>query len=691
MYNFSHTSIRNPLYILLLLFIYSCGTSGDQEYQVNVTIEPVEAGTVTSNSKAVAKGEIVELIAVPNEHWIFKEWIGDNLSDGDRAIQLLMSSDVNIKAVFEKVEYPITIIVEGQGRVEEEIVQQKTTDYTHATILKLKAIPEFGWEFAGWSGAVESQEEEIELVIEGPTEIRANFRRVEFNLKVHVIGDGTVVQERLQSKTTEEKHPFESEVKLTATPAVGWEFLRWSGDAAGTEPELIVQMLDEKEITAEFKRIDYNVTVNIEGEGSVDKEMVQAKTTQAEYPFQTVLQLTAKPSPGWQFLEWQGDASGSNPSIQLEVDQDKEVLAKFVRGEFGLTISVKGSGIVEQKIVEGGASNGGYLYQTKIELKASPQTGWEFIGWSGDLAGNEPTKVIEIDNNKTVEAIFTPILYELNVQVVGSGTFLNNTAATQSGKFAYGTTVELTAMPSSGWAFQRWSGGVISGNNPVQIFIDGDKNVTVEFKEQPPRLLQLGDSITNGDPHSYRFRLYNRITDAGLNYQYVGTQNSNPAGYSGNWNMIHEGHNGYTTRDVNLSMAGWLQSYGVDMALIHLGTNDILNIAKENLPNSELALSESNMQNIIDQLRSQNPSVRVYVAQIIPIFSSTLNQQKVESLVSDWNVRLQTLAGKLSTSQSPVAIVNMHNQLQQSDLTDGIHPNQSGATKMADRWFDALQ
>jgi hypothetical protein len=50
-----------------------------------------------------------------------------------------------------------------------------------------------------------------------------------------------------------------------------------------------------------------------------------------------------------------------------------------------------------------------YASGTAVTLKANPQTGWSFQGWSGDLKGSDNPATIIVDANKVVNASFTPI------------------------------------------------------------------------------------------------------------------------------------------------------------------------------------------------------------------------------------------------------------------------------------------
>ncbi|MBE9512712.1 MAG: hypothetical protein IMY77_01440, partial [Chloroflexi bacterium] len=39
--------------------------------------------------------------------------------------------------------------------------------------------------------------------------------------------------------------------------------------------------------------------------------------------------LTAAPVPGYEFVSWSGDASGTSPTVTVTIDSDKEVVANF--------------------------------------------------------------------------------------------------------------------------------------------------------------------------------------------------------------------------------------------------------------------------------------------------------------------------------------------------------------------------
>ena len=74
----------------------------------------------------------------------------------------------------------MTLNIEGEGEVLEEIVNAgRTTDYDSGTTVKLTAVPAEGWEFAGWTGAIESTELEVQLLVSEAKEVNAEFRSID--------------------------------------------------------------------------------------------------------------------------------------------------------------------------------------------------------------------------------------------------------------------------------------------------------------------------------------------------------------------------------------------------------------------------------------------------------------------------------------------------------------------------------
>ena len=127
----------------------------------------------------------------------------------------------------------------------------------------------------------------------------------------------------------------------------------------------------------------------------------------------------------------------------------------------------------------------GFTYGTTVTLTASPSTGYTFSGWSGACSG-AGTCALTMNGAKSVGATFTPLPPQtLTVSASGSGTVTSSPSGiscpgTCSAAFSYGTVVDLTASPSTGYVFAGWS-GACSGTGTCALTMNGVKSVTAVF------------------------------------------------------------------------------------------------------------------------------------------------------------------------------------------------------------------
>lgn len=162
--------------LLSLIFIVSCSTESTPVYQLNTTAEPSEAGSVSPATAEVEEGESVQITASPNEHWVFESWGGDH-SGSENPVDVSMSSDKSVTALFVKREYPLTTETEGEGTVTERVVQSKTTDYPHGTTVELTASPAEGWEFVEWQGDLNGNESPQQIMVQNEKSVTAVFEK----------------------------------------------------------------------------------------------------------------------------------------------------------------------------------------------------------------------------------------------------------------------------------------------------------------------------------------------------------------------------------------------------------------------------------------------------------------------------------------------------------------------------------
>ncbi len=218
------------------------------------------------------------------------------------------------------------------------------------------------------------------------------------------------------------------------------------------------------------------------------------------------------------------------------------------------------------------------------------------------------------------------------------------------------------------------------------------------------KILPLGDSITQAEVNraSYRYPLWKKLIDADIEFDFVGSMDSQLATYSKGtppqpdykgrkFDQDHEGHFAWEANDIvngrnpnngtgSGSLSQWMLDYDFDIALVHLGSND----AFYRQSNPQVA---AELKAVINTLREDNPNAIILLAKMIPTSRSKADKQAVEKL----NEVIPSVVTQMNTSVSPVILVDQFSDFDaKTETYDGVHPNALGEERMAQRWFDAI-
>jgi hypothetical protein len=178
---------------------------------------------------------------------------------------------------------------------------------------------------------------------------------------------------------------------------------------------------------------------------------------------------------------------------------------------------------------------------TVVVLVASPDPGYRFVNWSGDVAAianvYDASTTITMNSNYSITANFVAI-YDLSI----ASTKGVSAIEPGEGVFTYdgGTVVDLVAEAEEGYRFIEWTGdvGTIADVYAAEttITMNGDYSITANFEEVPPSQVyptvttqaatnittsstMLNMSYTVGDfsPVQVRFA-YKKSTDSAWSY-----------------------------------------------------------------------------------------------------------------------------------------------------------------------------
>jgi hypothetical protein len=189
--------------------------------------------------------------------------------------------------------------------------------------------------------------------------------------------------------------------------------------------------------------------------------------------------VTATPEPGWTFLGWNGDLSGTNPIASVVVSGDRCVEAVF--GSRLSTSVPVGSGAIA---VEPLAAL--YPFGAQIKLTAIPQAG-NYFGFWGNAASGTTAQLdfLMMDANSAIAAVFYALgAGQATVNVIPRG----NGRVVLSPAHAYypvGQRLTVTSVPETGQEFTGWSGAMTGATNPLALTVNQSLTLTANFTTKP--------------------------------------------------------------------------------------------------------------------------------------------------------------------------------------------------------------
>jgi len=120
-----------------------------------------------------------------------------------------------------------------------------------------------------------------------------------------------------------------------------------------------------------------------------------------------------------------------------------------------------------------------------VSLTATPASGYEFLGWSGDVAqadAGDPQLTVTMDAARSLVAEFGEVQYyyslALTIDGENGGTV---TVSPDQDEYLEGTVVTLTAVPANGYEFAGWSGDVTATTTRITVTMDESKSLAARF------------------------------------------------------------------------------------------------------------------------------------------------------------------------------------------------------------------
>ena len=310
------------------------------------------------------------------------------------------------------------------------------------------------------------------------------------------------------------------EMEVIAIPDYGYHFVQWSD--GNTENPRSIELTKDTVFSAEFAPNIYSFSASCnENYGSV-------QATNGNYEYLTELNISATPKDGYHFVQW-SDGNTDNPRTII-LSQDTSFTAEFAPNIYVITFMNDDSTVISAQQYGYGQMPIAPEFPTKA---ATAEYTYTFAGWIPEIVavigdatykatfnatknsysitwlnedgslidqttveyGVVPTHADPIKEN-TAEYTYTfagwiPNVVAVTCDATYRATFngeVNMYSITTSaingevegaGIYAYGTEIEIKAIPAEGYTFDQWSDSV--KDNPRTIIVTSDAEYTALF------------------------------------------------------------------------------------------------------------------------------------------------------------------------------------------------------------------
>ena len=377
----------------------------------------------------------------------------------------------------EELEDLVTDLTDNLPTPKEHTLELNFTDggvvygaggYRYGSKAAIMAVPDNHYKFIKWNGdgLQDVNAASTVVLMTEDRNITALFEQIYYEVAVFSSIGGNV--EGAGQYLSGER------ASLLAIPQEGYKFTRWTGYHLSDPAVQLIDIDVNKPfyITAEFEKVPISLNLQSSTGGHVQGS--------GDYHYGENVSISAVPDLGYVFSHWAGGSIQDPyaPSTYINLTEDQSLTAKFELAQPGnIPLSVVSF-----------PQSGGYSVGSGNHAKGSPITltaysfsGYEFDRWTNEednFISNDFSISYTLEAPTTLYAYFKPQYHMLEIDIYGQG------ETNGSGAFMHGENVVISAMPETGYLFDRWIGENITNPNlpETTVFIDKSVRITAVFE-----------------------------------------------------------------------------------------------------------------------------------------------------------------------------------------------------------------
>ncbi|NMC13866.1 MAG: hypothetical protein GYA34_13410, partial [Chloroflexi bacterium] len=206
-----------------------------------------------------------------------------------------------------------------------------------ASIALSGAAPASGWQISGWTGTNDDSSTASTNTVTMPASahtasvIYTEIPPTCYALTLSHTGSGSDPTANPTHSTgcAEGQYVAGESISLSgAVPVSGWQISGWTGtnnNSSTASTNTVTMPASAHTASVIYTQIEYILTVNIVGNGSVNRDKP------APYYLNDEVTLSAVADPGWTFAGWSGAGCSGTGTCTVTMDADKEVTATFTQ------------------------------------------------------------------------------------------------------------------------------------------------------------------------------------------------------------------------------------------------------------------------------------------------------------------------------------------------------------------------
>ena len=536
-----------------------------KQFALTLQAEPEDGGSLTSEGDdegTILEGRTIKVTATANEHFNFVAWLNtaDDTLSKKAEYEFTATKNTTLRAIFTPRIYKVTLEVQPE---EDYGTVKGAGNYNGGTTRRIVATPRAGYTFLYWkdlAGTTLTTDTAYTFTLTRDMFFTAHFKEkdsLNVTLNVTPANAGTVKGAG--------KYKRGQDAVLTATPGANYIFVGWVNKAQDTieDNPYTFQPLRDWTYTAVFrtkKQFDITVvTLPNDAAGTVTGLAANGKAREG-----AEVTLTATPSTGYRFVEWQDAANNrltTNASYTFTAMANvtyKAVFEEIPTPQYKVTL-------VREPVAGGTVSGAGdYDEGTVRTIKARPNSGYTFEGWFDGTTKLTADTVYQftLRSNVTYTAKFKEKEIVDVAVVVRLGAEVNNEvgSVTGAGQYEKGKSVTLTATPASDeYVFSGWrdldnDDELIGSANPFTFTATANVNYAAVFRELFEVTLNIlpddnAGTVTGAGPARQGFE--RTITaEAAEGYTFVGwlDESGNTVSSAASYTFTVQGNVTYTAK-----------------------------------------------------------------------------------------------------------------------------------------------